>query len=391
VATGREPTAPSRATIKPLFARSSNRCAFSRCAEAIVQGETIVGEICHIKAANSEGPRYDPRQSAAERHGYDNLILMCGTHHTVIDADEEAYTVEHLTKLKVTHESRATLISDDVAERASLLLISQPVTTVNQSGGITAHTINVTVNSPRSPSQQAKAWMLQRTKTHLSSFIEDGETLCRPRSLIGREEALDIQWINKPQFFLRLIPSTPHAQMRHAEVKQLIDNARVRPLPNYDYMFSAINKFGAVSLNSENVARQSTAAQITQVSTFGEIWGIDTRMAVRDGEIEFGEKTIAAALSAYLAFARDTLLLSPPITIITGMTGVEGHAFRHPYDVRRVIFDPPQLPCNNPNVVWQGEITDLSDDAYILLRPFFDHMWDCCGKTRQDWWPEEYT
>jgi hypothetical protein len=79
--------------------------------------------------------------------------------------------------LKITHEGRATPISDDVAERASLLLISQPVTTVNQSGGITAHTINVTVNSPRSPSQQAKTWMLQPTKTHLSSFIEDGEIL----------------------------------------------------------------------------------------------------------------------------------------------------------------------------------------------------------------------
>ncbi|HEY2102740.1 MAG TPA: hypothetical protein VGH08_05770 [Chthoniobacterales bacterium] len=391
MATGREPTAPSRATIKRLFARSSNRCAFPKCGEAIVQGETIVGEICHIKAANSEGPRYDPQQTAAERHGYDNLVLMCGTHHTVIDADEDAYTVEHLTKLKITHEGRATPISDDVAERASLLLISQPVTTVNQSGGITAHTINVTVNSPRSPSQQAKTWMLQPTKTHLSSFIEDGEILCRPRSLMGREEALDIQWINQPQFFMRLIPSEPHAQMRYNEIQQLMDSARVRPLPNYDYKFSAINKFGAVVLNSENVTRQSSAAQITQVSTFGEIWGIDTRTAVRDGEIKFGEKAIAAALSAYLAFARDTLLLNPPITIITGMTGVEGHAFHHPYNPRRVMFDPPRLPCNHQDVIWQGKISDLNDDAYITLRPFFDHMWDCCGKIREDWFPEEYT
>jgi hypothetical protein len=59
----------------------------------IVQGDTLVGEICHIKAANPGGPRCDANQTAAERHGYDNLILLCGTHHTVIDDDEEAYTV----------------------------------------------------------------------------------------------------------------------------------------------------------------------------------------------------------------------------------------------------------------------------------------------------------
>ena len=117
--------------------------------------------------------------------------------------------------------------------------------------------------------------------------------------------------------------------------------------------------------------RQSSAAQITQVSTFGEIWGIDTRTAVRDGKIKFGEKAIAAALSAYLPFARDTLLLNPPITIITGMTGVERHAFHHPYNPRRVMFDPPRLPCNHQDVIWQGKISDLNDDAYITLRPFF--------------------
>ena len=117
-----------------------------------MQGSTVVGEICHIKAANPGGPRYDPQQTAAERHGYDNLVLLCGKHHTVIDADEEAYTVERLIKMKADHESRAAEIDDHFAERAALLLLSQSVISMNQSGGITAHTI-INIHPPSGPSQ----------------------------------------------------------------------------------------------------------------------------------------------------------------------------------------------------------------------------------------------
>ena len=76
MATRRDPTGPSLPTIKRLFARSGDRCAFPRCVEVIVHESTVVGKISHIKAANPGGPRYDPQQTAAERHGYDNLVLF---------------------------------------------------------------------------------------------------------------------------------------------------------------------------------------------------------------------------------------------------------------------------------------------------------------------------
>src|ERR1700679_2342989 len=81
-----EPAGPSTAIIKQLFAHSGNRCAFPKCAASIVVDGAIVGEICRIHAASRGGPRCDPAQSAAERHGYDNLILLCANHHTVIDS-----------------------------------------------------------------------------------------------------------------------------------------------------------------------------------------------------------------------------------------------------------------------------------------------------------------
>jgi hypothetical protein len=117
-----------------------------------VQGSAILGEICHIRAASPGGPRYDPQQTATERHGYDNLVLLCGKHHTVIDADEEAYTVERLRKMKVDHESRADRVDDLIAERAALLLLTQSVTSQNQSGGITAHTV-INIHPPPDPSK----------------------------------------------------------------------------------------------------------------------------------------------------------------------------------------------------------------------------------------------
>src|SRR5271167_3557373 len=106
------PTGPTQATIKRLFALSSNKCAFPKCAAPLVDGEKVIGKICHIKAQNEGGPRYDAGQTAEQRHGYDNLILMCGRHHDVIDDDEDAYTVEYLHRLKAKHGENASTISE---------------------------------------------------------------------------------------------------------------------------------------------------------------------------------------------------------------------------------------------------------------------------------------
>jgi hypothetical protein len=156
-----DPTGPSLPTIKRLFAHSGNRCAFPQCMAALFEGTTVIGKICHIKAANPRGPRYDPQQSATERHGYDNLLLLCGKHHTVIDDDVETYTVECLVKMKTDHESRATRVDDDFAEMGARILfeqfvIDQTMTSIDQSGGIFARNINAgTINVHPHPKSTA--------------------------------------------------------------------------------------------------------------------------------------------------------------------------------------------------------------------------------------------
>ncbi len=97
---------PTDITIKKLFALSGNRCAFPGCTFPIFDRNSgvNVGEICHIKAENEGGPRYDLTQTEDERRDYPNLILMCGVHHKIIDTDMDSYTVERLQQIKKVHE-----------------------------------------------------------------------------------------------------------------------------------------------------------------------------------------------------------------------------------------------------------------------------------------------
>jgi hypothetical protein len=133
---------PRISDIKRLFARSGNRCAFPKCSSSIADGDNLLGEICHIKSVKPGGPRFDQDQTQEKRNGYDNLILLCPNHHKVIDDDEESYTVERLKKMKITQEAVAATLPETEVNHVTQLFIDQSVSNQNQSGGLTAHTVN---------------------------------------------------------------------------------------------------------------------------------------------------------------------------------------------------------------------------------------------------------
>ena len=129
--------------------------------------ETLTGEVCHIKGARPGSARFDQYQPPAERHDYENLILMCPTHHTVIDADEEAYTVERLQRMKHDHEEKSKPIPDADALQVAQVFI-QAVSNRSQSGGISAHTVNassITVQNPPSGNQIAYQRQIQAVES----------------------------------------------------------------------------------------------------------------------------------------------------------------------------------------------------------------------------------
>lgn len=135
-------TSPTAADIKRLFALSGNRCSFARCTALIVCNGVLLGEICHIHAASPRGPRYNTEQTASERHGFDNLILLCCNHHKVIDDDWETYTADRLRKIKFDHELKTSPMDEMELERNIRVLLNANVLSSGQTGGITAHSIS---------------------------------------------------------------------------------------------------------------------------------------------------------------------------------------------------------------------------------------------------------
>lgn len=107
----------SERTRKTLWSRARNQCAFPGCLQSLTldvanasSGEAdvvVVGQEAHIRAQSVGGPRYDPTYPKDSIDSYENLVLMCANHHTLIDANNGAgHTVQDLIKIKTDHEQQ---------------------------------------------------------------------------------------------------------------------------------------------------------------------------------------------------------------------------------------------------------------------------------------------
>jgi len=102
----------STKTIKVLFAFSGNQCAEPNCTCPIISPGTavsdalVVGQIAHIFAFSKDGPRGRANLSEAEINQPSNLILLCPTHHVIVDGQPETYPAELLFSWKAKHERK---------------------------------------------------------------------------------------------------------------------------------------------------------------------------------------------------------------------------------------------------------------------------------------------
>ena len=92
--------------VKTLWGRAANRCAFTDCKiELTIDGEIdTLGEMAHIIAKSPDGPRGKSDIPQESRDSYENLILLCPTHHKIVDNDLEKWTVDILKQMKEEHE-----------------------------------------------------------------------------------------------------------------------------------------------------------------------------------------------------------------------------------------------------------------------------------------------
>jgi hypothetical protein len=93
-----------------LYSRSGNKCAFPDCPVSLVfrlaDSVTVVniGEAAHIVAEQEDGPRGSDPLPLAERNDFDNGLILCSPHHTIIDGNPVQFPVTVLRQWKAAHE-----------------------------------------------------------------------------------------------------------------------------------------------------------------------------------------------------------------------------------------------------------------------------------------------
>lgn len=358
---------PNQQTIRRLFARSGNRCAFPKCGEYLVRGTTILGRICHIKAARPEGPRYDPNQSSEDRHGDENLILLCPNHHAVIDSDTEAYTVERLLRMKDDHENKAAPMADDAVEQGVRLLVS-----VNQSGGIvanniTAHTINV----------HSAALGLEKQKTDAATRF--ARQFHRQRITLITSGRGPVELLHAEGLVLHLVPTQALDRTQRIALERLASRPDLFPPIEGRTQDSRANYEGfLIGSNRDGLARPQRG--YVQVFSSGIIEAVDT-WSSDDLILPNLQAKIIHYAHLYASSLR-SLDVGPPIVVLTSLVGVSGKQFEPDFIHDRwrerpaIIIDRDQL-----------DFDTVSFDAFPqdhvatarLLRPQLDHIARAAG------------
>lgn len=102
-----------------LWVVSGGRCEFDGCNkplwyDILTKKDCNSAYIAHIIADEPSGPRGHAVLSKQKCKDLDNLMLLCDTHHRMIDSKEniEKYSVEVLTHMKKAHEERIRYLTE---------------------------------------------------------------------------------------------------------------------------------------------------------------------------------------------------------------------------------------------------------------------------------------
>ncbi|GHT36372.1 hypothetical protein FACS189427_07840 [Planctomycetales bacterium] len=116
--------------LKILIANAGGMCSFPGCNGSIVEPETdldgnvFVGDIAHIVADSQQGPRGGSKMSEEERGKSNNLLLLCKTHHSIIDKQPYTYSVAVLQQIKYDHEkSIREKLYNETSEESPITLV----------------------------------------------------------------------------------------------------------------------------------------------------------------------------------------------------------------------------------------------------------------------------
>lgn len=122
-----------RPVVSFVWMRSGGRCAFPSCntplwKDLLTNKKVNTGLIAHIVSWTPTGPRGDAALSVKLAKDPDNLMLLCPTHHDLVDDHPDAYPQALLLEYKRRHEERIeTLTGIDEDRKTTILLFQAPV------------------------------------------------------------------------------------------------------------------------------------------------------------------------------------------------------------------------------------------------------------------------
>ena len=112
-----------------LWGKAAGRCQYRGCNKCLYRDTTTKAEfnqayIAHIVADKPGGPRGDAIRSELLKKDIRNLMLLCDTHHRLIDkVDEAGHPESLLLKMKVDHEKRMERITAISENRETHMVI----------------------------------------------------------------------------------------------------------------------------------------------------------------------------------------------------------------------------------------------------------------------------
>lgn len=112
-----------------LWGKAAGRCQYSGCNHALFRDDVTQAEfnsayIAHIVADKPDGPRGDAVLSEQLKQDITNLMLLCDTHHRLVDINDVAgHPAKKLQEMKRQHESRNELLTSIDEERHSQILL----------------------------------------------------------------------------------------------------------------------------------------------------------------------------------------------------------------------------------------------------------------------------
>lgn len=100
---------------KILWAKAGNQCSYgykgNNCTQKMIEApnesDTVVGFECHIVGKTKDSARFLENYDDDKMDSYENRILLCGSHHKLVDDknNEQIYTIKVVRKMKKEHEN----------------------------------------------------------------------------------------------------------------------------------------------------------------------------------------------------------------------------------------------------------------------------------------------